>query len=213
MTKAVRRALGLLCATLVACGGTAPAPESHGRLTELSKVSGEAALCDHRVPEQVCVLHHPELADGFKRVGDWCGPHQVPESQCFPCHPDLTFEPIPALPEGADFAWLGDKGADVPDLAPHAVPGKFTVFEFYADWCAACRKIDLEMHKRLARGDAVAFRKLNVGGWDSPLAQRWLKDAAELPLVVVYGPDGAERARFTGVKLDALDAVLGAPAP
>ena len=75
----------------------------------------------------------------------------------------------------------------------------------------------LESHTdELARAvglDPVAFRKLNVGGWDSPLAQRWLKDVAELPLVVVLGPDGAERARFTGVKLDALDAVLGAPAP
>lgn len=41
---------------------------------------------------------------------------------------------MPTLPEGADFAWPGEQGADVPELTPHAVAGKVTVFEVYADW-------------------------------------------------------------------------------
>ena len=202
------QALSLGAALLLGCGGAAPA--EHGKLSDLSKVEGNPELCSHKVPASVCTQHNPHLVGEFKRVGDWCPPHGVPESQCFVCHPDLVFTPLPALPESADFSWTSRGGTDVEALAPHAVAGKVTVFEFYADWCAACRKIDLEMHQRLARGEPVAYRKLDVGGWESPLAKRWLNGVAELPFIVVFGPDGQERARLTGADLTALDTAISA---
>ena len=60
------------------------------------------------------------------------------ESQCFECHPDLTFDPLPSLPADADLIELSKEGEDVPELERHAVPGKVTVFDFYAVWCAPC---------------------------------------------------------------------------
>lgn len=192
------------CAT----GGSA-SKDTHGQLTELSRVDGPIVLCDHRVPENVCTRHHPELVANFKRANDWCAPHEVPESQCFECHPDLTFEPLPKLTAEADLKWLSEKGEDVPDLAAHVVPGKITVFDFYAEWCAACRKVDGHVYRRLADGEAsLAYRKINVVSWESPVAERYLRDVPSLPLLVVYDAKGKLVKSLHGADLTALDAAI-----
>ena len=181
----------------------------HGRLSELSRVEGRIVLCEHKVPERTCTLHHPELVAQFKRAGDWCTPHGVPESQCLECHPDLTFEPLPVLPEGADVVWLSRAGEDVPELDAHAVAGKVTVFDFYADWCAACRKVDGHVYKRIANGDtALAYRKLNIVEWESALGQRYLRNVPSLPYVVVYGRSGKRVTVLHGADLAALDRAI-----
>ena len=195
------------CASSPAPPGTPGTP--HGTLSELSRVEGEIVLCEHKVPEKTCTLHHPELVAQFKRAGDWCAPHGVPESQCLECHPDLTFEPLPKLPEGADVSWLSRAGEDVPSLDAHAAPGKVTVFDFYADWCAACRKVDGHVYKRIANGDrSLAYRKLNIVEWESALGQRYLRDVPSLPFIVVYGKDGQRLRTLHGADLGALDAAI-----
>lgn len=199
---------------LVGCSAASSPPpgtpdSQHGKLSELSRVEGEIVLCDHEVPEKVCTRHHPELIAQFKRAGDWCPPHGVPESQCLECHPDLTFEPLPKLGKDADLAWVAKHGEDVPNLGAHAVNGKVTVFEFYAEWCAACRKVDGYVYERLARGDqTLAYRKLNLVDWDSPLALRYVQDVPSLPLVVIYGRDGKPFKSLHGADLKALEAAV-----
>ncbi len=180
----------------------------HGKLSELSRVEGEIVLCAHGVPERTCTLHHPELVARFKRVGDWCEPHGVPESQCLACHPDLTFEPLPKLPPDADVRWLSRTGEDVPELDAHATRGVVTIFDFYAEWCAACRKVDGHVYGRIARGDRLAYRKIDVVDWDSPAGKRWLRDVPSLPLIVVYGPDGKRFSTLHGADLAELDRVI-----
>jgi thiol-disulfide isomerase/thioredoxin len=206
-------AFAALVACISSCAPATPPPGTagtpHGKLTELSRVEGEVVLCDHKVPEQVCTRHHPELVSQFQRAGDWCKPHGVPESQCLQCHPDLTFDPLPKLPENADVAWLSKAGEDVPSLEAHAVPGKVTVFDFYAEWCAACRKVDGHVYKRLAAGDTkLAYRKLNLVEWESPLAQRYVAAVPTLPFVIVYGADGKRFTTLTGANLPALDRAI-----
>ena len=196
-----------------ACSPTMPPPGTpgtpHGKLSELSRVDGDVVLCEHKVPERTCTLHHPELISQFKRAGDWCEPHGVPESQCLKCHPDLTFEPLPKVSDDADIKWLSKSGEDVPSLDAHAVKGKVTVFDFYAEWCAACRKVDGHVYKRLSAGDAkLAYRKLNLVEWESPLAQRYVKDVPSLPFVVIYGADGKRFATLNGADLAALDRAI-----
>jgi thiol-disulfide isomerase/thioredoxin len=200
----------LLVCALLGCSAVSSAPpgtagSQHGKLSELSRVEGEIVLCEHDVPEKVCTRHHPELIPQFKRAGDWCPEHGVPESQCLECHPDLTFEPLPKLRPDADIAWISKAGEDVPSLVPHAVKGKVTVFDFYADWCAACRKVDGYVYEKLAAGDAgLAYRKLNIVEWESPLARRYVQDVPSLPFVVIYGRDGKPFRTLHGADLDAL---------
>lgn len=204
----------VLLVLLAGCAGSSSPPPGtagtqHGKLSELSRVEGRVVLCEHKVPEQVCTQHHPELVAQFQRAGDWCAPHGVPESQCLKCHPDLTFEPLPELSPDADVVWLARAGEDVPSLDAHAVQGKVTVFDFYAEWCAACRKVDGHVYERLAAGDAkLAYRKLNIVEWESPLAQRYVKNIPSLPYVVIYGAGGKLYKALHGADLAALDQAI-----
>jgi len=199
----------LACLFLSLVGGCTTRSSSHGTLSNLSVAREPGAeFCEHRVPADACTRCHPELEARFKAAGDWCGPHSVPESQCFLCHPDLSFEPLPALAEGADFRRLVQQGEDLPRLEEHLVPGKVTVFDFYADWCAVCRKVDRHVYALLNQRPDVAYRKLNVVSWETPLARRYLADAPGLPLLVVYGKDGRKVATLSGGDTEALDKAL-----
>src|SRR4051812_575617 len=102
--------------------------------------------CGHGVACETCVRCHPELVARFKAAGDWCPEHGLPETQCGLCHPEVLVAP-PRPPDGADVGHLVDAGQDLPSLEPHAVAGKVTVFDFYADWCGPCRHVDEFMYE------------------------------------------------------------------
>ena len=170
---------------MAACGGA----QQHGQLTRMSAAEGAVALCSHEVPEAVCVRCHPELAQKFKEAGDWCPPHKRPESQCLLCHPDLKFEPLPELPAEADYAEIAvaDGGKA---LESFAAPGKVTIVDFYANWCAGCQNVETELRKLLAADATLAVRKVSVTDWESPAVAAHLSDIAGLPYLVVLGRSG-----------------------
>lgn len=201
-------------ALLAGCATTSrpawtPDSSPHGTMSTLTaEAADQSALCEHEVPEKVCTRCHPELEGQFKKVNDWCGEHGRPESQCLICHPDLSFEPLPKLRDGADLALLSRAGEDVPELASHAAAGKVTVFDFYADWCAPCRRIDAHMYGLLNERDDLALRKLNVVSWDSALAKSHLRKVSQLPYLLVFDRSGKEVAAISGFDLDALNAAI-----
>jgi thiol-disulfide isomerase/thioredoxin len=197
------------CATACASRQNTPAESKHGTISTLSAApSANADFCEHRVPRDVCTRHHPHLVAKFKEAGDWCVEHGVPESQCYECHPDLSFEPLPELPPDADLKKLSERGEDVPSLEAHVVTGKVTVFDFYADWCGPCRKIDAHMFTKMQARKDIALRKLNVVSWDMPLAKHYLGKVESLPYVVVYGRDGRLVRAISGFDLAALDQAI-----
>ncbi len=115
--------------------------------------------------------------------------------------PDVEFEP------GLDVVKIAEGGETV-DLEAHLVPGKVTVFDFYAVWCKPCRTVDRHMRDVLTNHDDVALRKLDVVDWDSDVAKQYLKTATSLPYVIVYGRDGKQVAAISGLALDDLDAAI-----
>lgn len=197
---------GLALVALLGCA--APGPARHGTLSDLSLAAPGSTSCPHRVPREVCTRCAPALAPRFQAAGDWCAEHGVPESQCFACHPDLSFAPLPPLPAGADVRRIAERGEDIPALAAHAVPGKVTLFDFYADWCAPCRKVDAHVYELLQRRGDIAYRKLNMVSWDSPLTRHYLAGVPTLPYVVVFKPDGTKGRAIAGLDLAALDRAI-----
>ncbi|MSP63200.1 MAG: thioredoxin family protein [Myxococcales bacterium] len=196
-------------ALLLSCATSGPAaPPAHGSISNLSVAKAGDRFCEHKVPEASCVQCHAELAPKFQAVGDWCGEHATPESQCLICHPDLSFAPLPEVPAGADVKRVSLQGEDVASLGEHAVPGKVTLFDFYADWCAPCRKVDEHVYGLLGRRSDLAVRKLNVVSWETPLAKRHLSDVKSLPYIVVHGRDGKEVGKLGGLDLPALDRLI-----
>ncbi len=93
----------------------------------------------------------------------------------------------PADWSGLDVASASDDGR-APALTP--VPGKITVFDFWATWCEPCGVLDRALAEVARRHPAaLAVRKVNIVDVDSPASQRYL-GAATIPHVKVFGRDG-----------------------
>jgi thiol-disulfide isomerase/thioredoxin len=93
-------------------------------------------------------------------------------------------------------------------LRDHVVPGKVTVFDFYALWCKPCRVVDAHLRQVLAEHDDVALRRLDVVDFDSPLARKYLNAADALPYLLVYDRRGRRIAAIVGIDLTSLDAAI-----
>jgi copper chaperone CopZ len=114
---------------------------------------------------------------------------------------------FPEYPEGADVMRLSSDGSAVGPLEKLRVPGKYTVFDIYADWCGPCRLIDERLRDIVAERKDVAVRKLNVVNFDSPLAKELGDGFSALPYVVVFSPSG-KRDDILGVNLIRLGGAL-----
>jgi len=98
----------------------------------------------------------------------------------------------PAVPEPVkgDIAVVS-KGEAV-DLQAHAVKGKYTLYDFYADWCPPCRALDPQLRELAAGHDDIAIRKIDIVDWSTPVVAQHRLQA--LPYMVLFGPDGTRLA-------------------
>jgi thiol-disulfide isomerase/thioredoxin len=115
--------------------------------------------------------------------------------------------PSVSFPAGLDVSVIAPAGEAVA-LVPYLVPGKVTVFDFFARWCGPCREVDHHLKEVLTRQSDVAVRKIDVVDWDSPAARKHLRDVPDLPYLVVYGRDGRRVDAISGLDLARLDRAL-----
>lgn len=119
-----------------------------------------------------------------------------------------SYAPWQTGPEGADIREVAKDGEDVVDLTPHLAPGKVTVVDFAARWCEPCRAMDAHVLSRMEGRSDLAYRKLDVGDWTTPLARRYLAQARMLPHVWVFDKQGRRVGVVNGLDLDRLDDLI-----
>lgn len=112
----------------------------------------------------------------------------------------------------ADVLVLNADGADIPELESKLAPGKVTIVDFAAKWCGPCRLLDAYVTERLKTRHDLAYRKIDILDWDSPVVAHYMSNVNALPFVIVYGKDGKEVDRITGVDPDRLEAAIDAGA-
>ena len=122
----------------------------------------------------------------------------------FPC---ATAESEAGFHEGADVAWITRSGDRV-DLEAHLVPGKVTVFDFWAEWCLPCREVDRAMAAILAEAPDVALRKIDVVEWDRPVVEQHLSRVEALPYLMVYSAEGRRVGVVEGLDLERLERAI-----
>jgi len=120
--------------------------------------------------------------------------------------------------KGGDVKVAITDGHDVADLSEFAVAGKVTVVDLFAMWCKPCREVDYYMSKIVAERSDVAYRKLDIVDWDSPLAAHHMKGVPTLPYVVIYSRNKVRIDAISGLDLKRLDKAidsgsLTSPAP
>jgi copper chaperone CopZ len=128
----------------------------------------------------------------------------------FPGAGQGAYLPIPEFPAGTDVQLLSKDGSAVGPLPKLAVPGKYTVFDVFAEWCGPCREVDERLRHVVTQRPDIAIRKLNVRDFDTPLALELGSAFETLPYVVVITPKG-KRIDVVGTDFEALDKALLTP--
>ena len=98
------------------------------------------------------------------------------------------------------------------NLGDHMVPGKYVLFDFYADWCGPCRQLEPYLEE-LASGheDELALRKVDIVNWSSAVAGQYRIHS--IPHLKLFDPDGRLVAEGdAGRVLQALDQAMGGAA-
>ena len=79
------------------------------------------------------------------------------------------------------------KGEPV-NLKDHLVRGKYTVFDYYADWCPPCRQLSPALEELARTRKDVAIRKIDIVDWSHPVARQ--HGVQDLPYLRIYDPQG-----------------------
>ena len=83
-------------------------------------------------------------------------------------------------------------------MAPLVQPGRVTLVDYTASWCAPCQKLAPQLEAFAAARADVALHKIDATDWIAADLQTHLPGEAGLPVLDIYGRDGRLLARLVG---------------
>ena len=171
---------------------------------EIKKVKGVKKFTFDKAKLQVVVtsasgLRDEAILDAIKRARARCSANAGEAAVTAPA----TYS------KDADVVVLSQKGESIGSLKKHLVPGKYTVFDVYADWCGPCHLVDKKLRQIMATRSDIAVRKLNLVDFNRPLVKDIGPRIRGLPYIVVFDPKG-KRTDIMGANLDRIAAALAA---
>ena len=112
------------------------------------------------------------------------------------------------FPPNLDVQRISHQGEAV-ELERFVAKNKLTIYDFYADWCSNCRIFDTHIGEyAAAHPRAIAYRKINIVDWESPVALQILKEIDELPYAIVFDAKGKRFQDISGLDKAALFKLL-----
>lgn len=98
------------------------------------------------------------------------------------------------------------------DVRKHLARGKYTVFDFWAEWCGPCHVLTPKIERLVVERSNVALRTIDLKQWDSPAGKQATKEfkVPGLPYVRVYGPDGKLVGEVVGNDIEKIRQLVGA---
>ena len=112
------------------------------------------------------------------------------------------------FPPALDVQLISHHGQSV-EVARFLAKNKLTIYDFYADWCANCRIFDTHIGEYAAlHPNRIAYRKINIVDWESPVALQFLREIDQLPYGIVFIPNGKRFHDISGLDRVALFKLL-----
>lgn len=68
------------------------------------------------------------------------------------------------------------------------VPGKYTVFEFYADWCGSCDRWGPKFEAAIRKRSDMVLRRIDINSAESDVAHQYKLEA--IPELIIFDPQG-----------------------
>ena len=98
------------------------------------------------------------------------------------------------------------------DVRKNLARGKYTIFDFWAEWCGPCHVLTPKIERLVLERQNVALRTIDLEKWDSPAGKQATKEfkIPGLPYVRVYGPDGNFVGEVVGNDIEKIEQLVGA---
>ena len=173
-------------------------------LGAISKLEGVYKVQFHKLSAEVRFRYDPGLVDS-KMITS------AVEDKGFTVFAEAgkgSYKAYPEYPPESDVVVIEREGAEV-DIAALLVKGKYTIVDFFADWCGPCRKLGESLVGIIRDNPNIALRKIDIVDWDRPVVQQHMDGVARLPYVVIYDPDGVVVEKISGLDVLRVKRALG----
>lgn len=100
------------------------------------------------------------------------------------------------------------EGGDELNFEQHLADGKTTIFYFYADWCANCKRFTPELESHLKdKPEDLALVKVDVEQWNNALSEQLKRDynVRGIPFSIFFDKEGREIGKIRGAHIKRLE--------